>query len=155
MKSFYLIFLFLFYANVLAQDLPPVKLDFATQVWTSDGKIIGYIGEKNRVDVRSTGYISKYVLWCLIATEDRDFYNHDGVSYKGLVRGLLKTIIGKTQGGSTITMQLARNLFLSNERTLSRKLTEIELAKKIEKKYTKDQILLLYLNTVLFGKSIY
>jgi membrane peptidoglycan carboxypeptidase len=139
----------------LAQDLPPIKIDYSSQVISNDGKIIGYIGEKNRVDVRSTGYVSKYVLTTLIATEDRDFYNHNGVSYKGLVRGLLKTITGSTQGGSTITMQLARNLFLSFEKTISRKLTEIELAKKLESKFSKDQILLMYLNTVYFGHGVY
>ena len=155
MKLLLLFISLLFFFDGYSQDLPKVKLDFATQVWSSDGRIIGYIGEKNRVDVRSTGYVSKYVLWSLIATEDRDFYNHDGVSYKGLVRGILKTFTGRTQGGSTITMQLARNLFLTNERSISRKLTEIEIAQKIEKKYSKDQILLMYLNTVLFGRSIY
>lgn len=149
-------FLFLFITiNLYSQDLPQVKLDFSSVVLSSEGKVIGYIGEKNRVDVKSTGNISKYVIWSLIATEDRDFYNHDGVSYKGLVRGIFKTLTGNTQGGSTITMQLARNLFLTNERSISRKLTEIDIAKKIERKYSKDQILLLYLNTVLFGHGIY
>jgi penicillin-binding protein 1A len=117
--------------------------------------VFGYFGEKERVDVRSTGYISQYLLWSLIATEDRDFYNHNGVSMKGIIRGIFKTITGHTEGGSTLTMQLARNLYLSNERTISRKITEIEIAKKIEKKYSKDQILLLYLNTVYFGQGAY
>src|ERR1035437_7005441 len=102
-----------------------------------------------------TGYVSKYVITTLIATEDRDFYNHNGVSYKGLVRGLLKTITGSTQGGSTLTMQLARNLFLTSEKTVTRKFKEIEFAKLIESKFSKDQILLMYLNTVLFGHGIY
>jgi membrane peptidoglycan carboxypeptidase len=155
-KHILIIYLFLFIsANIFAQDLPPIKIDYSSQVISSDGKIIGYIGEKNRVDVRSTGYISKYVLWNLLATEDRDFYNHNGVSYKGLVRGILKTITGSTQGGSTLTMQLARNLFLSFEKTISRKLTEIELAKKLESRFSKDQILLMYLNTVYFGHGVY
>src|SRR5664279_97619 len=105
MKQFVFIFCtVLFLAqNYFAQDLPPIKIDFSSQVISSDGKVIGYIGEKSRVDVRSTGYVSKYVLWTLLATEDRDFYNHNGVSYKGLVRGIFKTITGSTQGGSTIT----------------------------------------------------
>ena len=137
------------------QDLPPIKIDYASQVISSDGMVVGYIGEKSRVDVKSTGYISKYVLWSLIATEDRDFYNHNGVSYKGLVRGIFKTMTGSTQGGSTLTMQLARNLFLSAEKTISRKVREIEIAKLIESKYSKDQILLMYLNTVYFGHGVY
>ena len=157
MKKIFIVILFtlLISEQNLAQDLPPIKIDYSSQVISNDGKIIGYIGEKNRVDVRSTGYVSKYVLSTLIATEDRDFYNHNGVSYKGLVRGLLKTITGSTQGGSTLTMQLARNLFLSFEKTISRKLTEMELAKKLESKFSKDQILLMYLNTVYFGHGVY
>ena len=137
------------------QDLPPIKIDFASQVIASDGRVIGYIGDKNRVDVRSTGYISKYAIWALVATEDRDFYNHNGVSYKGLARGIFKTLTGSVQGGSTLTMQCVKNLFLSNERTISRKLTEIELAQKLEKRYSKDEILLMYLNTCYFGHSAY
>lgn len=138
-------------SNIISQELPPILLDYATQVLTEDGKLLGYIGEKNRVEVRSTGSISKYVLWALIATEDRNFYEHNGVSYSGLGRALLKTITGNTQGGSTITMQLARNLFLTHDRTVKRKVNEIDLALKLEEKFSKDQILLLYLNTVYFG----
>jgi 1A family penicillin-binding protein len=157
MKQFVLIFCTVLFLtqNYFAQDIPPIKIDFASQVISSDGKVIGYIGGKNRVDVRSTGYVSKYVLSSLLATEDRDFYNHNGVSYKGLVRGILKTITGSTQGGSTITMQLARNLFLTAEKTVTRKIKEIELAKLLEKRFSKDQILLMYLNTVYFGHGVY
>jgi penicillin-binding protein 1A len=157
MKQFILIFYaaLLLSNNCSAQNLPPIKIDFASQVVSSDGKIVGYIGEKNRVDVKSTGYVSKYVIQTLLATEDRDFYNHNGVSYKGLVRGILKTITGSTQGGSTITMQLARNLFLTSEKTITRKIKEIELAKLLESKFSKDQILLMYLNTVYFGHGVY
>ncbi len=157
MKKYFIVvcFTLLVSANIYSQDLPPIKIDYSSQVISDDGKIIGYIGEKNRVDVRSTGYVSKYVISTLLATEDRDFYNHNGVSYKGLVRGILKTITGSTQGGSTLTMQLARNLFLSFEKTISRKLTEIELAKKLESKFSKDQILLMYLNDVYFGHGVY
>ncbi len=147
---------FLGFANSLkAQDLPPINLDFSSYAVTSDGALLGYYGEKNRVDIKSTGDISKYVIWSLIATEDRDFYNHDGVSYKGLIRGIFKTLTGSTQGGSTLTMQLARNLFLTNKRTISRKVTEIELAMKLEKEFTKDEILKMYLNTVYFGHGAY
>lgn len=137
------------------QNLPPIKLDFSSYVLSSDGKLIGYIGEKHRVDIRSISNISGYVLKCLVATEDRDFYEHDGVSIKGLARGFWNTITGNTQGGSTITMQLARNLFLSQEKTISRKLSEIDLARELEKVYSKNEILVLYLNTVYFGHGAY
>ena len=152
------LFLILFAVHtgrILPQDLPPIKLDFSSYVLSSDNKLIGYIGEKHRVDIKSTSNISGYVIKCLVATEDRDFYEHDGVSIKGLARGLWNTITGNTQGGSTITMQLARNLFLTQEKTVSRKLSEIELAQKLEEKFTKDQILQLYLNTVYFGHGKY
>lgn len=142
-------------ARSAAQDLPSINLDFSSYAVTSDGRVLGYYGEQHRVDLKSTSNVSKYVIQCLIATEDRDFYNHHGVSFKGILRGILKTITGSTQGGSTLTMQLARNLFLSNERTISRKVKEIELAEELEKKYTKDEILLMYLNTVYFGRGAY
>jgi 1A family penicillin-binding protein len=151
---FYFVFLSLLFIDpIYSQSLPPVKLDYSSHVVSFDGKVLGYFGNKKRVEIKSTSAVSKYVVWCLIATEDRDFYNHDGVSYKGLVRGVLKTITGSTQGGSTLTMQLARNLFLNHERSLGRKINEIDLAKKLEEKYSKDQILLLYLNTVYFGRG--
>lgn len=156
MRLFCFLILFLMAAvPVLPQDLPPINLEFASYSVTEDGSILGYFGDKYRIDVKSTGYVSRPFFDCLIATEDRDFYNHDGVSIKGLIRGLWNTLKGNTQGGSTITMQLARNLFLSNERTISRKLTEMDLARKLEQKYSKNQILLLYINTVYFGHGAY
>ena len=150
-----IVLLFTITTFVYSQDLPPVKISFASHVLSSDGRVIGYFGDKNRVDIRSTGYISKWVIWGLVATEDRDFYNHNGVSYKGLARSIFKTLTGSTQGGSTITMQCVKNLFLTNEKTISRKLTQIEMAQQLEKKYSKDQILLMYLNVCYFGHSVY
>lgn len=144
-----------FNLNVYSQDLPKINIQYSSYAETSDGHLIGFYGEKNRVDALSTGYISKYVIWSLIATEDRDFYNHDGVSIKGILRGIFKTLTGHIQGGSTLTMQLARNLFLSDVRTISRKWEEIKLARELEKKFSKDQILLMYLNTVYFGRGAY
>lgn len=138
-----------------SQDLPAVHLSYASYAVSSDGNLAGYFGEKSRVQVKSLSKISKHVVNALIATEDRDFYEHDGVSLKGLGRAIIKTLTGSKQGGSTITMQLARNLFLTREQTISRKLTEIEMAYKIERKYSKDEILLMYLNTVYFGHGAY
>jgi penicillin-binding protein 1A len=140
---------------ILPQDLPPINIQYSSYAISQDGVVFGYYGDKERVDVRSTGYVSQYFLWSLLATEDRDFYNHNGVSVKGIIRGILKTITGHVEGGSTLTMQLARNLFLSNERTITRKIKEIDLAKNLEQKFSKDQILLLYLNTVYFGEGAY
>ena len=156
LREFLFIILFVVHTvTIIPQDLPPIKLDYSSYALSSDNKLIGYISEKHRVDIKSTSNISGYVIKCLVATEDRDFYEHDGVSIKGLARGLWNTIIGNTQGGSTITMQLARNLFLSQEKTVSRKLSEIDLARELEKAYSKNEILVLYLNTVYFGHGAY
>jgi membrane peptidoglycan carboxypeptidase len=152
----YLLFLLFFSSAVLsAQQLPPIRLEFASYAVTPEGRLIGYFGEKNRVGIKGTGNVSKWVIYSLIATEDRDFYNHHGISYKGLGRAVLKTLTGQTQGGGTITMQLARNLFLTKEKTISRKLTEMSMAEELEKKYSKDQILVMYLNTCYFGRGAY
>lgn len=155
-KAFLLsLFILTITTEVHSQDLPPIKLDFSSCAISFDGKLIGYIGEKRRVDIKNISNVSGYVIQCLIATEDRDFYEHNGVSAKGLARGVWNTITGNTQGGSTITMQLARNLFLSQEKTVSRKLSEIDLAQKLEERFSKNEILALYLNTVYFGHSVY
>lgn len=143
------------FSSVAAQSLPPIKLRYASIAVAEDGSVLDYYGPERRVELQSTGAVSKWVIRCLLATEDRDFYNHDGVSLKGLGRAVLETLTGNTQGGSTLTMQLARNLFLTHERSVGRKVREIELARQIEKKYGKDEILLLYLNTVYFGNGVY
>ncbi len=138
-----------------AQNLPPINLSYSSYAATADGKFLAYYGEQHRVELLSTGYVSPHVLHCLLATEDRDFYNHDGVSWKGIGRAIWQTLKGHTQGGSTLTMQLARNLFLTKDQTFERKLKEMDLARELEKKFSKDQILLLYLNTVYFGRGAY
>ena len=140
---------------VAAQDLPPFTISYSPLVVAGDGTLVGYLTEPHRVETLSTGVVSRSIIDALLATEDRDFYEHSGVSLRGLGRALWNTLTGKTQGGSTLTMQLARTLFLSREKTITRKLREIELAKAIERKYSKDQILLLYLNTVYFGRGAY
>lgn len=131
------------------------NIDYCSYALTSNGAVVGYYGEKARVEVTNVNQISRYIVNALISTEDRDFYKHDGVSMKGLGRAVAKTMTGSVQGGSTITMQLARNLFLTQEKTLSRKFTEIKIAKELENKYTKNQILMMYLNTVYYGNSAY
>jgi penicillin-binding protein 1A len=145
----------IFVSSLIAQQDLPIDLEYASYMLSNDGKVIGYYGGKNRVELLSIDHVSKHVLDCLIATEDREFYNHDGVSVKRLIKAAWETVTGSIQGGSTLTMQLARNLFLTNEQTIGRKVTEISLARDLEKKYSKEQILLLYLNTVYFGRSAY
>ncbi len=101
--------------------------------------------------------MSPYIPQAVIAIEDRRFYSHFGVDPLGLARAMLTNITtGRmVQGGSTLTQQLAKNLFLSPERTLERKVQEVLLAVWLEQKYTKDQILAMYLNRVFFGSNAY
>jgi penicillin-binding protein 1A len=98
-----------------------------------------------------------YVPQAFIAIEDRRFYSHFGVDPIGIVRAAVANILhrGVSQGGSTITQQLAKNLFLTQDRTWTRKLQELVLALWLERKFTKDEILELYLNRVYFGAGAY
>ena len=101
--------------------------------------------------------LPRYVPQAFIAIEDRRFYSHYGVDPIGITRALLANILrrGVAQGGSTITQQLAKNLFLTQERTLARKVQEVGLAIWLEHKYSKTQILEMYLNRVYFGAGAY
>jgi 1A family penicillin-binding protein len=138
-----------------AQNLPPINLKYSSYSVAADGRMLGFYGEQHRLELAHTSEVPRHFIDALLATEDRDFYSHSGVSLKSLGRAIWQTITGHTQGGSTLTMQLAKNLFLSNERTVQRKLAEMEYARELEKKFSKDQILLLYLNTVYFGRGAY
>jgi penicillin-binding protein 1A len=103
------------------------------------------------------GRMSPYIPQAVVAIEDRRFYQHFGVDPIGLVRAMISNLTAGrlVQGGSTLTQQLAKNLFLSTERTLERKVQEVLLAFWLEHKYTKDQILEMYLNRVYFGSGAY
>jgi penicillin-binding protein 1A len=103
------------------------------------------------------GELPAYVPNAFVAIEDRRFYSHHGVDPFGILRAVVKDVLrrGASQGGSTITQQLAKNLFLTQERTVSRKLQEVALALWLEHKFTKAQILELYLNRVYFGAGAY
>ncbi|MEE9343759.1 MAG: penicillin-binding protein 1A, partial [Gammaproteobacteria bacterium] len=137
-------------------QLQDVHYSVPLRVFTNDGKLMGEFGEQRR---RPTKYenLPEQVIQAILATEDDRFFEHRGIDYKGLLRaGLSLARTGKkTQGGSTITMQVARNFFLSSEKTYLRKLNEILLALKIEKVLTKQQILELYLNKIYFGQRAY
>ncbi len=93
----------------------------------------------------------------IISIEDNDFYKHNGINYKSIIRAFLKNIqsFSFKEGASTITQQLVKNCYLSNEKSINRKINEIHLSLKLEKLLTKDQILELYLNNILFGNRIY
>src|SRR3989442_9287158 len=98
-----------------------------------------------------------YLPQASIATKDRRFYSHHGVDPFGIARAMVANVLqrGVSQGGSTLTQQLAKNLFLTQERTMARKLQEVELALWLERKHSKNEILELYLNRVYFGSGAY
>ena len=127
-----------------------------TRIYSSDRVLIAELFVEKR-DPVSLKVIPEYLKKAIIATEDRNFYNHSGVDLKGIVRAIIKDIwAGKfIEGASTITQQLAKTLFLNHRKTLGRKLKEAFLAFHLERRYTKDEILELYLNQVYFGSGAY
>ena len=126
------------------------------RVFTVEGDVIGEFGEEKRSFVRVQDFPA-VMKQAVIAAEDERFYQHGGVDYLGLVRAAATNILaGKIKGGaSTITQQVARNFFLSNEQTLTRKISEWLLAFKIEKSLSKDQILEIYLNHIFLGNRAF
>jgi penicillin-binding protein 1A len=122
------------------------------RVYAADGVMIGEFGEERRnfVPIRQ---IPKVMQDAVLAIEDARFYQHQGVDYLGVIRaGLAQFSEAKSQGASTITMQVARNFYLSTEKTFTRKIYEILLALKIETLLTKDQILEVYMNQIYLGQ---
>jgi len=138
------------------QQLREVQLQMPLRIFTADGDLIAEYGEKRREPVQISE-VPDSLKNAIIAAEDQHFYSHPGVAWQGLVRAavfLVKTG-RKGPGGSTITMQVARNFFLSNERTYNRKITEIFLSFKIENELAKDEILELYINKIYLGNRSY
>ena len=138
------------------EGLSDVRLQVPLRIYSSDGALLGEFGEKRRTP-KTFEEIPLLVRQAFIAAEDNRFYQHGGVDYQGILRAVIHLI--KTgqrgQGGSTITMQLARNFYLSKEKTYTRKINEIFLALKIERELSKQQILELYLNKIYLGKRSY
>jgi penicillin-binding protein 1A len=149
------------YANFTA-GLPDVtKLDQydparTTKIFAADGTLIATLFDENRTYSKYED-IAPVMLGALVSIEDRRFFTHDGVDFKGLARAVLgNTTSGQTeQGASTLTMQLARRLFLTEERTYARKMREAVLAYRIDQQYSKEKILEMYLNEVYFGSGAY
>ena len=136
-------------------NLQPIQ---STKIYDRSGEILLWEihGEQNRTVVPSEE-IPDYAKKATVAIEDQDFYNHSALDLKAIFRALLKNIItgNFSQGGSTITQQLVKNVFLTPEKTLKRKIKEIILAYWIEKNYSKDQILTQYLNQIPYGSNAY
>lgn len=125
-------------------------------VLDSKGVLIGALSDESRVNV-SYGDLPEKLIQAFVAREDEDFFNHKGIVYSSMMRSLLRNIVSFSyaQGGSTITMQLARNTFELREKTLDRKILEIAIARRIEDKYSKKTILASYLNRIYFGQRCY
>ena len=148
--------------SYLSADLPSVaslrelQLSVPLRVLSRDGKLIGEFGAERRALLRYEELPPKLVQ-AFLASEDDRFFEHPGVDWQGLMRAAFKLASSgeRAQGGSTITMQLARNVFLSSERTFTRKFKEILLSLQIERELTKPQILELYLNKIYLGERAY
>ncbi len=139
-----------------ADNLIEVRLQVPLKVYAREGGLIAEFGEMRRIPVRF-GQVPKRLVQAVLAAEDDRFYSHPGVDYQGLLRAAFSLLLTgeKRQGGSTITMQVARNFFLSSEKTFMRKFREILLAFRIEQSLSKDQILELYLNKIYYGNRAY
>ncbi|MBL4676325.1 MAG: transglycosylase domain-containing protein, partial [Mucilaginibacter sp.] len=160
-------FLWLFGYSPDMKDIKQPSMSLASEVYTADGKLIGRFYKENRSPVEYK-VISPNIIHALVATEDARFYKHNGVDFIGFFGSLLSTAKGDRRGGSTITQQLAKNLFSTRKRksqgiirhvpvlrTVVFKCKEWLTAFKIERQYSKEEILTLYLNTVPFGNNTF
>lgn len=146
----------------LSPKLPPVdslrqmKLQTPLRIYSSDGKLIGEFGEQRRTPLKYN-QIPPLYLKALLAAEDAEFFEHHGVSLRGLLRAGSQILqSGEIQsGGSTLTMQLARDFFLTRKQVFSRKFNEILLSLEIEQEFTKEEILELFNNKMFFGNRAY
>src|SRR5688500_8019428 len=126
------------------------------RIYSAEGILIGEFGEERR-SVISMAEVPQQLKNAVIAAEDERFYEHPGIDYVGVMRAAWANLVagGRRQGASTITMQVARNFFLSSEKTVTRKLYEALLAFKIEHSLSKEQILELYVNQIYLGQRAY
>src|SRR5712691_7596986 len=138
--------------QALTEYQPKIPL----RIYSAEGVLIGEFGEERR-SVVSIEEVPEALKHAIVAAEDERFYEHPGIDYVGVLRAAYANLVagGRRQGASTITMQVARNFFLSSEKTATRKLYEVLLAFKIEHSLTKDQILELYVNQIYLGQRAY
>lgn len=138
------------------ETMREVRLQVPLRVYSRDQRLIAQLGEYRRIPVRYE-QIPPVVVQAFLAAEDDRFFEHPGVDYQGILRAAfnLATTGARSQGGSTITQQLARAYFLTSERTFLRKAKEILLALQIEQAFSKEEILALYLNKIFLGQRAY
>ena len=146
----------------IAPQLPPVdtlrhfQFEIPLRIYSQDGKLMGEYGDQRREPIRFDQF-PPLLIKAVLAAEDDRFFEHPGVDYQGLLRAVGRLLLTgeREQGGSTITMQVARNFFLTPEKTYQRKLREILLAFRIERELGKEDILALYLNKIFLGQRAY
>ncbi len=138
------------------EALRDVKMQIPLRIYSRDRSLIAEFGEMRRIPV-DIDQTPQQMINAFIAAEDDRFYQHPGVDWQGILRAAINLVLTgeKAQGGSTITMQVARNFFLSNEKSYMRKINEIFLALKIEQELSKAEILELYLNKIYLGQRAY
>lgn len=144
------------------RDLPQIRAleeytpSAVTRIYSADNQLLAELYAERRDPVRLAD-MPDHLKQALITTEDRKFYSHGGVDLKGIARAIVRDIqAGEfVEGASTITQQLTKTLFLTNKKTITRKIKEAILAFQLERRYTKDEILALYLNQVYFGSGAY
>ncbi|HEX9136795.1 MAG TPA: transglycosylase domain-containing protein, partial [Nitrospirota bacterium] len=151
-----LMFYILSFGLPTIESLKDYKPSAGTMILAKDGRVLGQVRIEKGIYV-PLQRIPKQMVNALLATEDPRYYQHKGIDYRGILRAALKDIFSLRlkQGGSTITQQLTKVVFLSPERKLTRKIKEIILARRIEKELTKEDILELYLNKIYFGHGAY
>lgn len=160
-------FLWLFGYSPTIRDISAPNMRIASELYTADGKLIGRYYKENRTPVEFN-QITKATVNALVATEDARFFSHSGIDLRSLFSSAVSTISGDKRGGSTITQQLAKNLYRTRNnkqqglikyipvvRTIVYKLKEWLTALKLEKEYSKEEILTMYLNTVPFGNNTF
>ena len=147
--------------SVVYYKLPPIdalteyRPKIPLRIYTADGDLIGEFGEERREFV-SIEEMPRHMRLAILAAEDNGFYEHSGIEFMGIARAALSNILtgSRGQGGSTITMQVARNFFLTSERSYVRKLYEVALAFKIEQNLTKDEIFEAYANQIFLAVQL-
>jgi penicillin-binding protein 1A len=136
------------------ENIRDYRPKLAMRVYSQEGALMGEFGEERRTFV-AIDDMPELMKNAVIAIEDERFYQHSGVDFFGIMRAALANVFGHRQGASTITQQVARNFYLTNEQTLTRKFYEALMAIKIENELTKDQILELYMNQIFLGQRAY
>ncbi|MDH4227373.1 MAG: PBP1A family penicillin-binding protein [Deltaproteobacteria bacterium] len=151
----FLLYIYFILSLPSVSELSNYSPSLVTKVYSADKELVAEFFEERRVMV-SISQVPQHVINTVLAAEDRDFYKHGGIKYISILRALYVNLTtNRTEGASTITQQVAKNILLTPERTYTRKFKEMILAKRIERAFTKDQILELYLNQIYFGNGAY